>query len=134
MAILRRDAHLTEGLMTFGELLRTFRTQAQLSQRAMAQASGIDQAVISRFEAGDRGPSGPAQVEALIAALRLNDHDASALLGSAGYWPRMYVELGPDDRTLRAVVRLLTNPKIPTLQKERFRQVIAQLVEQWTEP
>ncbi len=119
--------------MTFGDLLRTLRTQARLSQRALAQASGVDQAVISRCEAGERGPSGPAQVEAFLSALSLDDHDADALLSSAGYWPRKYVELGPNDPTLRAVARLLTNPAIPAARKARFRRIIAELAEQWME-
>jgi transcriptional regulator with XRE-family HTH domain len=118
----------------FSELLKSYREQARLSQRALAQATNINQAIISRFESGNRGPSGPDQVLAIITALSLDQARADALLSSAGYWPRVYVTLGPDDPTLFAIAQLLANERVSPARKERFRRLVAILVEEYSEP
>jgi transcriptional regulator with XRE-family HTH domain len=115
----------------FPELLRRARGRRGLSQRALARASRINPAVVSRLESGDRGPSGPEQVLALAAALSLDAADADALLASTGYWPRSLLDLGPGDETLLAVARVLTSPKTDAAQRARFRWLIELLVEQW---
>jgi transcriptional regulator with XRE-family HTH domain len=117
----------------FSELLKTYREQAHLSQRSLAQATNINQAIISRFESGDRGPSGPEQVLAIIRALDLDQLRADALLSSAGYWPQVYVTLGPKDPTLLAAAQLLTNDRISPTRKERFRRLVAILLEEYAE-
>jgi transcriptional regulator with XRE-family HTH domain len=116
---------------SFAELLRRLRGRAAVSQRALARSSRINPAIISRLESGDRGPSGPEQVLAIAAALRLDSADADALLASAGFWPRALLELGPADETLRAVARALTSPKTDSSDRLRFRRMVALLVEQW---
>jgi transcriptional regulator with XRE-family HTH domain len=118
----------------FSDLLKTYREQARISQRALAQASNINQAIISRFENGDRGPSGSEQVLAIVKALELDKDRADALLSSAGYWPQVFVTLGPDDPTLLEVARLLANDQISSARRERFRRLIAILVEEYAEP
>ncbi|MDQ3610781.1 MAG: helix-turn-helix domain-containing protein [Actinomycetota bacterium] len=56
--------------MDAAEILRTARRQAGLSQRAMAQASGISAATLAAVEAGRRVPSF-AVVDAVLAAAGL---------------------------------------------------------------
>ena len=121
-------------MSAFGDRLREWREQRQMPQRTLSETAGINQALISRFETGDRLPSGPEQVLALTRALRLSEHDADALLADAGYWPRVLVELGPSDQTLLLVARLLSDPAVPSRRKERFRQLLALLIEEWMAP
>jgi transcriptional regulator with XRE-family HTH domain len=116
---------------SFPELLRGARDQRGLSQRALARASRINPAIVSRLESGDRGPSGPEQVLALAGALRLESSEVDALLASAGYWPRSLLDLGPADETLLAVARVLTSPNLDAAPRARFRWLIELLVEQW---
>jgi len=121
-------------MSAFGDLLRECREQRQLPQRTLSESANINQALISRFETGDRLPSGPEQVLALARALQLNDSEADTLLAAAGYWPRVYVELGPRDQTLLLVARFLTDPAIPPEKKDRFRQLLVLLAQEWLAP
>src|ERR687886_47386 len=115
----------------FAELLRQARLRRGLSQRALARASHINPAIVSRLESGDRGPSGPEQVRALAAALALEPAQADALLASAGFWPQSLLDLGPADPTLLAVAQLLTPPRLTTPERTRFRTIIGLLIDQW---
>ena len=118
---------------TFAELLREFRQRADLSQRALAASSAINPAIISRLESEDRGPSGPDQVLAIARALNLGDDDADRLLASAGFWPRTLLALGPRDRTVLAVARVLGSSNVADPARARFRRAVDILVEQWLE-
>ncbi len=121
-------------MASFAELLRLFRQRHGLSQRALARASGINPAIISRFENGERGPSGPEQVLAIVAALGLPTSDADHLLASSGFWPQSLLQLGPADETILAVAQLLTAPDLSAHARARFRQLLTLLVEHWRAP
>ncbi len=118
-------------LPTFAELLKRYREEAGLSQRALSRASGVNPAIISRMESGDRGPSCPGQVLAIGRALHLDTTRTDALLASAGYWPQAVLALGPQDETLLAVAHLLSDNEIPLEGRLRFREVVRLLVDQW---
>lgn len=118
----------------FSQLLRTCREQSRLSQRALSQAAGINQAIISRLESGDRTPSGAEQVLAIARALNLDRSTTDTLLSSAGYWPQTYLLLGPRDQTLRAVAEILADERIPDARKQRFRRLVETLSEEWSTP
>ncbi|MHB1132951.1 MAG: helix-turn-helix domain-containing protein [Chloroflexota bacterium] len=119
-------------LSGFAVALKEYRETAGLSQRALARAANVDAAVISRMEAGDRGPSGAAQVLALADALNLSQGATDDLLSSAGFWPEIYLKVGPRDETLMTVANLLASTSVGAHDRDRFRRVIALLVEQWT--
>jgi transcriptional regulator with XRE-family HTH domain len=119
------------GSAGFGDLLRQARLRRGLSQRALARASRVNPAIVSRLESGDRGPSGPEQVRALTTALALEPAQADALLASAGFWPQSLLDLGPADPTLLAVAQLLTTPRLTTPERTRFRTIIGLLIDQW---
>jgi transcriptional regulator with XRE-family HTH domain len=102
-----------------------------ISQRELARRSGINPAIVSRFEAGLRGPSGSDQVLALAKALNLDRERADLLLGAGGYWPEAILALGPQDASLLAVARVLTNPRVSPAARERFRAMLDALEEQW---
>jgi transcriptional regulator with XRE-family HTH domain len=116
----------------FGELLREYRSARGLGQRALARASEINPAIINRFESGERLPSGPEQVNAIARALALDSLQTDRLLSSAGFWPAVYLAVGPQDQTLLKVARLLASPGVSQTEKARFRQVVDLLEEQWT--
>ncbi|MCL4534898.1 MAG: helix-turn-helix domain-containing protein [Bacteroidetes bacterium] len=116
---------------TFAELLRGYRGRTGLSQRALARASEINPAIISRLESGDRAPSGPEQVLAITRALALDDLSADRLLASAGYWPRAVLALGPQDETLLTLARVLADGRLDRQARIRFRHILQLLAEQW---
>jgi transcriptional regulator with XRE-family HTH domain len=115
----------------FAELLARYRAEARLTQRGLAHAAGVNPAVINRLEHGDRPPSGPEQVLMLARALALSPSRRDALLASAGHWPLALLTLGPQDQSLQAVARVLTDDRVSPASKDRFRQVLATLTDQW---
>ncbi len=116
----------------FAELLKSYRVARGLSQRALARAARINPAIANRLESGERGPSGPDQVRAIAAALGLDAEQSDRLLGAAGFWPDVYLRVGPDDPTLLRVAQLLASPRVAEPDRARFRAVIDLLVAQWT--
>jgi transcriptional regulator with XRE-family HTH domain len=115
----------------FAELLARYRGEAGLTQRGLAQAAGVNPAVINRLEHADRPPSGPEQVLMLARALALDAARRDALLAGAGYWPLALLTLGPQDPSLLAVARVLTDDRASSAARQRFRVVIASLADQW---
>jgi len=115
----------------FAELLKTYREAAGFSQRSLARTAKINPAIISRMESGDRGPSGPPQVLAIARALSLEQDKTDALLSRGGFWPEVYLAVGPQDPTLLTVARLLADRRLSKRERERFRRVILLLAEQW---
>ena len=115
----------------FALRLKAFRAAAGLTQRALARASAINSAIISRMESADRGPSGPEQVLAIARALALSPEQTDALLTSAGFWPAVFLSVGPQDETLLRVAQVLASRQIPEATRARFRRVIDLLVQQW---
>ncbi len=120
-------------MAAFAELLKSYREQVGFSQRALARASQINPAIISRLESGDRSPSGPEQVLAITRTLALDDQRTNRLLASAGYWPKAILALGPQDETLLSIAGVLTDQKLGQEAKGRFRQVVHLLARQWTD-
>ena len=54
-------------MTTFGHYLRTLRTTAHLSQRALAERLGVSHAYVAQVETGRRGPLLPSRWGALLA-------------------------------------------------------------------
>ncbi|MGH2460219.1 MAG: helix-turn-helix domain-containing protein [Chloroflexota bacterium] len=117
----------------FAELLKQLRQASGLSQRALARAAAINPAIANRLESGDRGPSGPDQVRAIARALGLDPNRSDQLLGAAGFWPDVFLRVGPGDPTLLRVARLLARPDLSDPDRARFRQIVDLLIDQWLE-
>jgi transcriptional regulator with XRE-family HTH domain len=116
----------------FAALLKKYRLRSEMSQRAVARASGINPAIVNRLESGGRVPSGPEQVTAIADALGLPSKDADSLLSAAGYWPGAILALGPRDETLLGVAKVLAGAGVEDASRVRFRRTIQLLVEEWT--
>ena len=69
--------------VSFGALLRRYRTAAGLTQEALAERSGLSVRGISDLERGARSHPHQATVSLLVAALALADLDRDALIGAA---------------------------------------------------
>jgi transcriptional regulator with XRE-family HTH domain/tetratricopeptide (TPR) repeat protein len=67
----------------FGQLLRTFRLAADLTQAHLAELAGVSEQAISLLERGLRNRPRRDTVQALITALKLQPQDAETLLTAA---------------------------------------------------
>lgn len=105
----------------YGELLRALRQERGVSQRALARTVGLNPTLLNRSEAGDRPPASQGEVAAIAWALGLDADEHDRLLASAGYWPAVFVALGPADPTLRALAAALANPRLPEPVKADLR-------------
>jgi transcriptional regulator with XRE-family HTH domain len=89
----------------FGELLRTYRQRAQLSQSQLAIHAGLSVATIAHLERGQRLPR-PGLVQLLAAALGLAGAERDAFLASAvpdrGSSARIFVSHSHQDETFTA--------------------------------
>src|SRR5581483_5341986 len=109
---------------SYAGALRRLRTQRGLSQRALAAAIGVSQPLIVRTEKGARQPDGPEEIDAVAGALQLGEEEHDQLLRLAGYWPSAFTALGPDDPTLGAVARALTDRMVPEAVRDELRRAI----------
>ncbi len=100
---------------SFGQVLRRLRTEAGLSQNALARAAGIDPAYVNRFEKGAQLHPARMVVLALARALGLGEGRTDRLLFAAGLAPqqdwqsRALVAEGK----LAAIQALLLQPEEP---------------------
>jgi HTH-type transcriptional regulator, competence development regulator len=69
-------------IVNFGEYLKHLRNEKQLSQRELAEKTGISNAEISRLETGDRKNPSPATLKAIAPHLGVSYHE---LMKNAGY-------------------------------------------------
>ncbi|GAA1519684.1 BTAD domain-containing putative transcriptional regulator [Kribbella lupini] len=67
----------------FGELLRSFRRQADLTQRELADQAGLSTAAIRDLEQGRTRSPRPDSIDALAAVLALSRHDTGVLHAAA---------------------------------------------------
>jgi HTH-type transcriptional regulator, competence development regulator len=81
---------------TFGEMLKSFRKRAKLSQRSLADMTGIDKSYISRLESGEREVTSRSLAMQLANALVLSAEETDLWLISAGYISPRLQELASD--------------------------------------
>ncbi|GAB2602905.1 BTAD domain-containing putative transcriptional regulator [Kribbella endophytica] len=67
----------------FGELLRSLRRQAHLTQRELADRAGLSTAAIRDLEQGRTRSPRPDSIDAIAAVLALSSHDTGVLHGAA---------------------------------------------------
>jgi len=79
------------------EDLRDARKQVGLSQRALAESSGLSYEAVRGYESGKRNASSAA-LERLIAALKIPNAIANGMRESAGFAPVMFQFTGERDR------------------------------------
>lgn len=97
-------------MSTFGQLLKTWRERAGLSQNDLAIHAGLHVSTISRVEKGERGPLRKrSQVMALAKALGLKQDEVDILLSAADLAPSVATELllHPRDGTLYKIAQEL---------------------------
>ncbi|GEM_PF-759841 len=115
----------------FGSTLRAFRARAGWSQNALAKTAGLDASYINRLERAEREAPTRETALALARALRLCPGEVDRLLFSAGHMPPSIEQLGPDDSTLAAVVRVLTDDRLAPEARADFRAVVETIADRW---
>ena len=91
----------------------------------------LDFSYLSRLERGQREPPRRATILTLATALGLTGEETDTLLVAGGQLPQALAQLGPLDTTVSQLTAILTDPAIPTTDRQRFRQIIALLAAQW---
>jgi transcriptional regulator with XRE-family HTH domain len=115
---------------SFGQVLRTLRERAGLSQSALARRAGLDPSFVNRLESGQRGAD-RAVAEALIDGLGLAPADADRLLAAGGHLPALFARLGLHDPTLQLVAQVLADERLSPEERAAFRQVVELIGRRW---
>ena len=84
--------------MTFGEYIRKLRKDCKLSQRDLAEKSGISNAEISRIESGERKNPAPAILKAIAPHIGVTYEE---LLQMAGYIEEIVPHQGYTEKIYR---------------------------------
>jgi transcriptional regulator with XRE-family HTH domain len=119
---------------SFGAMLRRCRQQTGLSQNALARLVSIDASYIHRLESGERDAPTRQVIEALARALLLTMAESDCLLFAAGYVPPSLRQLGPNDSTIAAVTRILTDDRLSSAARADFRAVVETIAARWQNP
>lgn len=115
----------------FGGYLHELRRERGLTIRHLAAAAGVHHTYVSKLERGDRQAPEEAVVEALAAALQATPAQLDQLRWRAGLTPRGDGVPGSGDPTLTLVAEALADPGTPEQQRDRLRQGLARVVEEW---
>ena len=134
------------GSSSFGELLRTFRQRARISQSELSRLTGLHASHVSRMERNVRSAPRRKTVEALSHALLLSPDESDELLMGAGYAPPKprppsgtftAPPLVPDDakkpprfakEAARIVCDALSDPELPEHERRALARQIRSFV------
>jgi|SRR5579884_1232541 len=146
---------------SFGSLLRSYREKAGLSQSALARRAGLDPSFVNRLESGQRSAErsvaqklvdaldlGHAESDRLLAAsgylpaafeVIFQDPDLYSLIRSLADEQMSRTRLAAlhgamdllEDPTLQIVSRVLSDERLPPVDRDEFRRVIALIARRW---
>ena len=118
-------------MTTYGTLLRRYRERARLSQNALAQRTGHDASYLNRLESGDRGIPSYEIALCLARELAHSAEELDRLVFAAGYVPPRLRRLGPNDRTVAAVLAVLTDDQLSLEALADFRAIVETVAGRW---
>ena len=110
--------------MSFGSFLKNLREQNKLSQRDLAEKSGVSNAEISRLETGDRKKPSPLVLKSLAPSLGIRYEE---LMQQAGYIEETIEHKGYTEN----LYRMIMVNSLTLLQSKRYvreRQLMGNLV------
>ena len=119
---------------TFGQLLRSLRVRAGLSQNQLARRAGVDPAYVNRLErAPAESTAFPSRrvVQALAEALDAGPVDAERLLVAAGLCPEAISRLGGWDACLGDVASVLADARLSADDRAEFRELLRVVAARW---
>lgn len=114
-----------------GDLLAARRARAGLSTVQLGRRAGVDGSYISRIESGERPHVERATLARIGAALGLDPSAIDALLIAGGYAPDWLRALDPEDSTVAAVGRALTDEAMTPGARADFRAVVETIAGRW---
>ncbi len=118
-------------MATFGEVLAATRRAAGVSQRALAQAAGVDASYVNRLERGERQAPEADLVRRFAVALHLDEQGTDALVVAGGGLPAALDRLGPLDPTVLLLADVLSDSAIPEQERADLRRIVALLARRW---
>ena len=120
--------------VSFGELLRRYRSARGINQAGLAARAGLDRSYVNRIEAGERGAPTEAGTEALARALELGDAEADRLFAAAGLLPRSLRRLGAADPTILLLAQRLTDTRLTPAARAALRATVETMARCWANP
>lgn len=118
-------------MTAFADLLGDLQRRAGRSQRAVAQAAGLDPGRYSRILSGASAPTSREQVVALASGLGLDATDTDRLVAAAGYLPPSLEPASMDDPALAALLTALRRPSLDAASRQALRDTIIAIAEHW---
>ncbi len=119
---------------SFGQLLRSFRIRAGLSQNLLARRAEIDPAYVNRLERADQNstnlPRRPVVLR-MATALGLGPADADRLLVACGLCPQAITRLGTWEPALGHVAGVLADTTLSDDDRAEFRELIRIAASRW---
>jgi transcriptional regulator with XRE-family HTH domain len=122
---------LEHRMTAFTTLLGDLQRQSGRSQRAVAQAAGLDPGRYSRILSGAAVPASREQVQAIASGLGLGAVDTDRLVAAAGYLPPSLEPTSVDDPALAALLTALRRPTLDEASRQALRQTIIAIAEHW---
>ena len=118
----------------FGQLLRTYRVRAGLSQNLLARRAEIDPAYVNRLERAPHDstnlPRRPVVLR-MAAALELGSADTDRLLVACGLCPQAIARLGTWEPALGQVAQVLADARLSDDERAEFRELIRIAASRW---
>jgi transcriptional regulator with XRE-family HTH domain len=115
--------------MDFGNLLKSLREKAGVSQSKLAERAGFDHSYVSRLESGARMPTREA-VDRLGEAMQLDASALDMLRAAAGFLPRDVSSLLSAEPALGQVLEMLQDESVPSEYRESMRSMLRVMVQQ----
>ena len=113
----------------FGNLLKTLREKAGVSQSKLAERADFDHSYVSRLESGARMPTREA-VDRLGKAMKLEAQELDSLLASAGFLPKDVTSLLSNEPAIGEVLEMLQDEAVPSEFRESMRTMLRMMVVQ----
>lgn len=115
----------------YAATLARLRSMRGVTTRALAAGMGwSSHTFVVRSEAGERAPADAEEVLRVARVLGLGSDETDELLTSAGFWPEVYLAVGPDDPTLRRMADALAAARGGDAERvARLRRVVDALLD-----
>lgn len=116
-----------KGSARFSALLKGFRESKRWSQERLALESEMDHSLVSRLESRQRSPTREA-IDKLALGMELTPEEHDKMLIYGGFTPNNAYAMIANEPTLTSLYRYLSDNRVPAMERDRVRALLADLV------